>query len=63
VSGNVVGDNGQQVVGVGLFKVPEDGEVAHGAVQRLFARLVPCDVVASLLQKEQSVNETSLRPH
>ncbi len=29
VSGHIVGDNGEKVVGVGLFEVPQDGEVSY----------------------------------
>ena len=49
VSGHIVGDNGEKVVGVGLFEVPQDGEVAIFPEQRLVARLISGDIVPSLL--------------
>ena len=49
VGGHIVGDDGEQVVGVGLLEVPEDGEVTVLAEQRLLTRLIPRDVVARLL--------------
>ncbi len=49
VSGHIVGDNGEKVVGVGLLEVPQDGEVAIFPEQRLVARLISGDIVPSLL--------------
>jgi hypothetical protein len=55
VSRNIVGNNGQQVVGVGLLKVPEDGKVAAFTEQRLFASFIPSDIIASFLQGNRSI--------
>ncbi len=49
VSGHIVGDNSEKVVGVGLLEVPQDGEVAILPEQRLVARLISGDIVPSLL--------------
>ncbi len=49
MSGHIVGDNGEKVVGVGLFEVPQDGEVAIFPEQRLVARFISGNIVASLL--------------
>ena len=54
VGGHIVGDDGEQVVGVGLLEVPEDGEVTVLAEQRLLTRLIPRDVVARLLHHHSS---------
>jgi hypothetical protein len=59
VSGHIIGDNSEKVVGVGLLEVPQDGEVAIFPEQRLVARLISRDIVASFLS---FIRHESIKP-
>ena len=61
MGGHIVGDDGEQVVGVGLLEVPEDGEVTVLAEQRLLTRLIARDVVARLLHHHSSSSSLASR--